>query len=59
MNLKHQVDESIADFLERFRKLSSQCNVYFPKSWYANITMGNMYPQLKEKLIAQECLDLI
>ena len=44
MNLKQQVDKSVVDFSEWFKKLISWCNVQFPKSKYANITMGNMHP---------------
>ena len=49
MNLKQQVDESVADFLEWFKKLISRCNVQSLESKYANITMGNMHPQQKRK----------
>ena len=44
MNLKQQVDESVTDLLERFRKLRSRCNIQFLEFEYANIAMGNMHP---------------
>ena len=57
MNLK-QVDELVVDLLERFKKLRSRCNVYFLEFEYANIVIGNMHLQLREKLIAHECSNL-
>lgn len=58
MNLKQHVDEPVADFIERYRKIISKCSVQFPEAEYATMAIGNMHPQLKEKLIGQECVDL-
>ncbi|KAJ8555382.1 hypothetical protein K7X08_012878 [Anisodus acutangulus] len=57
-NLKQQVDESTADFIERFRKKVGKCTVHFPESECAHVIINNMHPQLKEKLVGKSCSNL-
>ena len=52
MNLNQHVDELVANFLENFKMLRSQCNLQFLELEYANIAIGNINPRLKENLIA-------
>ena len=58
MNLRQKVDESPADFVERFRRLARKCSVQFPEAEYASMAISGMHPQLKEKLVGQACTDL-
>ena len=58
MSLKQQGGETIANFMERFLKLRSRCNVKLPKVDYAIIVTGSMHPQLSKRLIALEYANL-
>ena len=44
INLNQHVDELVANFLQKYRKLRSQCNLQFLELEYANIAIGNMHP---------------
>lgn len=58
MNFKQQVDESIADFIERFRKKAGKCLVQFPKDEYAFMAISGINPQLRDKFVRQAYHDL-
>lgn len=52
MNMKQLVDKLVMDFIERFRKDGNRCLVKLPEIECATMVVGNMRPQLKEKLVA-------
>lgn len=54
MNMRQIVKESTIDFKERFKKAKSRCSVQLPEIECTAMAVGNMHPQLKEKLVAQE-----
>lgn len=58
LNMKQQMDETITNFIERFRKLISKCMTQHPRVEYVNMVMSNMHPLLREILLTQDCLDL-
>ena len=47
INSKQLANESIVEFLERFRQMRSKCNVLFPELEYTIIAIGNMIAQLQ------------
>ena len=52
MNMKQLVDKLVMDFIERFRNDGNRCLVKLPEIECATMVVGNMRPQLKEKLVA-------
>ena len=44
--------------MERFLRLRSRCNVKLPEADHAIITIGNMHPRLRKRLIALEYANL-
>jgi len=58
MNTKQLTKELASDFLERFRRMRSKCNVQFPKSEYETIKIGKITKHLMEQLLTQDCADL-
>ena len=52
MSLSQLPNELVTEFLERFKRVRSRCNVQLLESEYAMATVNNMHPQLKERLIA-------
>ena len=51
MNTKQSTNELVIDFLERFRRIRSKCNVQFVELKYATITIENMIAHLEERLL--------
>ena len=51
-------NELVVEFLERFRRVRSQCSVQLPESECAIAAVNNMHPQLWERLVAIEYFDL-
>ena len=58
MNTKQSTNELVIDFLERFRRIRSKCNVQFVELKYATITIENMIAHLEERLLTKDCVDL-
>ena len=48
----------MAEFLKQFRKVRSWCSVHLSESEYGTTMVNNMHPQLRERLVAIEYLDL-
>ena len=58
MSFRKLPNELVVDFLEQFRRVRSRYSVQLPESDYATAAMNNMHPQLRERLVAIEYLDL-
>lgn len=58
MNLLQKVDESVVEFIARYRKTTRKCSVQFPKSQLTSMAISRMHPQLSEKLVGQTCIHL-
>lgn len=51
INLKQKEDETVVDFIERFRKLSRRFTKQLLETKYTAIILGNMPPHMKEVLL--------
>ena len=58
MSLRQYPNDPVADFLERFKRVRSQCSVQLPESECVIAAVNNMHPQLRERLVAIEYSDL-
>ena len=58
MSLRQLPTKLITIFLERFSRVRSRCSVQLLESECATATFNNMHPQLRERLVAIEYLDL-
>ena len=57
-SIKQQSNETIIEFLERFRRFKGKCKMQLPKADRAFIIVNNMNPQLREKMIVSKYCDL-
>ena len=57
-SLSRSLNELVAEFLDRFRRLRSQCSVQLLESQCVTIAVNNMHPQLRERLVAIKYSDL-